>query len=206
MPKKKHAPFSTAASLADGKRLSLTFAGVGSRSTPQDVLHLMSNVARILTNRGALLRTGGSHGADDAFLKGVSDLTRAELYIPWSSFNGHYPHKTLTPFPRVYVPPVNDLDVDQVMDATHTWWRQQGAAALGLLRRNVYIITGPHGPNRGIDVDFVLCWTENGRIRGGTGHTIRVATHLGIPVYNLGHKSTLAEVQEWSEQADKEVP
>lgn len=33
---------------------------------------------------------------------------------------------------------------------------------------------------------FILCWTDGGRVTGGTGQALRMAPDLGIPVINLG--------------------
>ena len=37
----------------------------------------------------------------------------------------------------------------------------------------------------GYPADAVICWTERGRVSGGTGMTIRLARAHGIPVFNL---------------------
>ena len=34
-------------------------------------------------------------------------------------------------------------------------------------------------------VKFVVCWTSNGKDKGGTGLAIRLARHHGIRVFNL---------------------
>jgi hypothetical protein len=41
------------------------------------------------------------------------------------------------------------------------------------------------GKNLDTPVDFVVCWTKNGKDIGGTGAAIRCAWDHSIPVYNL---------------------
>ena len=40
-------------------------------------------------------------------------------------------------------------------------------------------------------VNFIVCWTPNGKVTGGTGQAIRMAASMGIKVYNLGNPNTL---------------
>jgi hypothetical protein len=37
-------------------------------------------------------------------------------------------------------------------------------------------------------VEFVICWTSNGKDSGGTGQAIRIAKAFDIPVFNLYNK------------------
>jgi hypothetical protein len=45
----------------------ITYAGIGARHTPPDVLALMHRIAGALAQRCWVLRTGGAPGADQAF-------------------------------------------------------------------------------------------------------------------------------------------
>ena len=45
----------------------------------------------------------------------------------------------------------------------------------------------------------MICWTENGRVQGGTGMAVRLAQHYRIPVLNL---ATL-EVREAMDRLDR---
>ena len=55
-------------------------------------------------------------------------------------------------------------------------------AAMKLMSRNAYQVLGESLRN---PVDFVICWTKDGKASGGTGQAIRIAQDNGIPVYNL---------------------
>ena len=65
-----------------------TYAGIGARSTPPEVLADMTRIARWLCRTGWHLNSGGAHGADRAFADGATPETRT-LYLPWPGYNGH---------------------------------------------------------------------------------------------------------------------
>ena len=48
--------------------------------------------------------------------------------------------------------------------------------------RNVAILIGADMRE---PVNAMVCWTENGRVQGGTGMAIRLAQHYRIPILNL---------------------
>lgn len=75
------------------------YAGVGARKTPQYILAFMTTVAKALTERGWVLRSGGADGADSAFEEGAlnaansqhpPELPDIEIYLPWPGFNRRY--------------------------------------------------------------------------------------------------------------------
>jgi hypothetical protein len=62
-----------------------SYAGIGSRQTPDHVLAAITAVAKVLAERGYILRSGGAEGADTAFEKGAGKAT--EIFLPWRGFN-----------------------------------------------------------------------------------------------------------------------
>jgi len=66
--------------------------------------------------------------------------------------------------------------------AHHDAWERCSPRVRKLHARNVAVIGGA-----GITepVSAVVCWTEDGRVEGGTGLAIRLAEAAGIPVFNL---------------------
>jgi predicted Rossmann-fold nucleotide-binding protein len=48
-----------------------TYAGIGSRETPQNILARMEQLGRRLAEQGLVLRTGNCRGADQAFAHGA---------------------------------------------------------------------------------------------------------------------------------------
>ena len=41
---------------------------------------------------------------------------------------------------------------------------------------------------------FVVCWTPNGELSGGTAQAMRVAMKLNIPIFNLGNREDLEKI------------
>lgn len=65
------------------------YTGIGSRSTPQNILRLFESLAVTLADEKNVLRSGGAEGADTAFEFGAFSCD-AEIYLPGKSFNGRY--------------------------------------------------------------------------------------------------------------------
>jgi hypothetical protein len=61
-----------------------TYAGIGSRRAPAEILTVMTALASQLAERGYTLRSGHAAGSDQAFERGAG--TRAEIYLPWPTF------------------------------------------------------------------------------------------------------------------------
>lgn len=148
-----------------------SYAGIGSRSTPQDILRLMTRAAIHLDDRGHVLRSGGASGADSAFEAGVSS-GRKEVFLPWRQFNGN--QSPLWPPSQAAV---------ELAAHFHPAWHRCSSAARSLHARNCHQILGV---NLDDPVKFVLCWTPGGDDVGGTSQALRIARHHDIYVCNLG--------------------
>lgn len=59
------------------------YAGIGSRETPKEFLDLFTRVAKYLSTKNCVLRSGGAKGSDKAFELGA---TKKEIYLPWRGF------------------------------------------------------------------------------------------------------------------------
>ena len=66
------------------------YTGVGSRSTPQDIMELMTQVATKLEALGYSLRSGAADGADTAFENGVINPLNKQIFIAWEGFSNRY--------------------------------------------------------------------------------------------------------------------
>ena len=144
------------------------YAGIGSRKTPSDVLKSMTVIAEILAQKGYILRSGGAVGADQAFEKGSG--TRNEIFLPKA-----------------------DLPIWTIAFTLHFHPRPDKLSEKGwmLMNRNALQILGIDGNT---PVDFVICWTKDGKASGGTGQAIRIANSLDIPVYNLYNNNEVSEL------------
>ena len=158
---------------------SPTYAGIGARSTPPEILADMTRIAQWLHRTGWHLNSGGASGADRAFADGASPDART-LFLPRPGYNDHSGPdcRTLTPGERK-----SALDHAARL---HPAWERCSRGVRALHARNAAIVLGP-GLNR--PVHAVICWTPRGEILGGTGMTMRMAERAGVPVLNLARYS-----------------
>lgn len=167
------------------KQAYKTYAGIGARNTPEEVLDEMQAVAEELEEAGFILRTGGALGADDAFLAGVKEDDMVELYLPWQNYNG---------FQSKYSRP-SSAAIEQAF-LHHPNWGACKESVRKLHARNSHIILGA---NCDSPTDFVLCYTPEGKAGGGTGQAIRLADAHLIQVfdYGLGIEYTNSQLMQW---------
>ena len=150
-----------------------SFAGIGSRQTPPEVLSLMEVIAlRLTTVYGYTLRSGGANGADSVFAAGAK---AKEIYLLWPGYNGLKQADGV-----VLVKPI--LEAYKIAQQFHPVWNRLSPGVQALHARNVHVLLGR---DLSLPVDFVVAWTPGGEEVGGTGHALRVARHYNIPVFNL---------------------
>lgn len=150
----------------------IRFAGVGARKTPGHVLDLMGETSARLAEMGWNLRTGEAIGADSAFREGSASTGRhGEIF-------------TIKDRPDI---PGSVHDIRPVhlrmLKSIHPKPEALGPVAIKLMARNGSQVFGTDFTEPS---DVVICWTEGGRGKGGTGQAIRLATSVGIPVIDLG--------------------
>ena len=155
------------------------YTGVGSRQTPSNILSAMTLLADWLERKGYILRSGGADGADSAFEKGVHNFFNKEIYLPWQGFNGN--NSTLYH---------SSLEAFNIARSIHPAWHKCSDGAKKLHARNVHQVLGR---NLNSKSDFVVCWTENGVLAGGTATAIRLAIEYHIPVFNFGNYDSIDE-------------
>lgn len=166
------------------------YAGIGSRSTPPYILHLMEDVAGRLADAGWMLRTGGADGADMAFMEGCNTC---HLMLPWPGFNhlsvirnGGYEYGT-----RYFYPSPHATDMSVQYHPTPDRLSRQAQLMMGRNALQVFGYIDDAGTFMQPFSKFVVCWTPDGaveetsRATGGTGHAIRLANAYSIPVFNL---------------------
>lgn len=145
---------------------------------------LAEMVADRLDEKGWTLRSGHAPGMDQAFETGAS--RNAEVYLPWPSFEKSEPLEANVIVDRPTTAAYN------IAARFHPAWDRASKGAQALHARNVHQVLGRDcdDPSR-----FLLCWTLNGEVRGGTGMTIRVAREYRVPVYNLSDPNILSRVE-----------
>jgi len=172
------------------KRNGMSYAGIGSRKTPKDIQKMMIQIGSMYASLGYVLHSGGAEGADTAFATGhgfIAPLNK-EIFLPWNNFNQKTIQEQTTTIGvsmeayaiarKYYIHPNKNKN-----------WNDLKSATKKLMARNAYQILGP---TLNKPVDFVVCWTEDGKELGGTSQAIRMANSLKIPVFNLGNKEHLA--------------
>jgi hypothetical protein len=158
----------------------LYYAGIGSRTSPKDVLKVMKKFGRIFAERGWVLRSGGAEGADSAFEEGC-DLAKGEkeIYLPWENFNKN----KSTLYLRSYEIPLEMSNrACEIASKYHPKWETLGPAARALHARNGFQILGK---DLITPVSLVLFWSPM-ITKGGTAQALRIAADHSIMMYNMG--------------------
>lgn len=156
----------------------MKYTGIGSRSTPYDILIIMTKIAQWLEKKGYILRSGGAKGADKAFENGVVNVNNKEIFYANDANN----------------------EARQIAKRYHPAWHRMSNYAKNLHGRNAFQILGN---NLNDPVDFVICWTPDGAEThnercyetGGTGTAISIANQNGIRVFNLANAGSIDELR-----------
>jgi hypothetical protein len=167
-----------------------TFTGIGSRTTPLEIIEQMKDVSVLCYDHGYWLNSGGADGADTAFEEGMDSVNgNSNIFLPWPGFNGHKDTKFTRAKPEAHT----------IAATIHPVWNSLTHPVKSLIARNIHQVLGWSLKD---PVDFVVCWTYDGcetqesyTIRtGGTGIAISLASSLGIPVFNLCNEGRLADL------------
>jgi len=153
------------------------YAGIGSRQTPPDARELIHEFALELNRQGYTLRSGGAEGAD-TFFEEVAVLK--EIFLPWKGFNKR-PRIREYSDRATYIQAPTDAAVELARDIIDRYNEREHGPRM-LLARNMHQVMGE---DLSTPVEFVICWTLDGKVAGGTAHAIRLARRNRIPVYNL---------------------
>jgi hypothetical protein len=81
----------------------------------------------------------------------------------------------------------------EIAKVFHPGWKFLKRGARALHARNCHQILGP---NLKDPVDFVICWTKDGKATGGTGQALRIAENYSIPIWNLQRADHLRTAKE----------
>lgn len=154
------------------------YTGIGSRETPSHICNEMRLIACLLFGRGYILRSGGADGADLAFEEGAAN--RKEIFLPWKGFNGSTS--------SLYN--INPLAFE-IASKYHPVWHQLKDSHKKMHARNVHQVLGL---NLNDPVDFVVCYTVDGKLSGGTATAMRIARDKDIPIFNLFYDKDLVEL------------
>ena len=156
------------------------YAGIGARICPDAVCSRFNKLGKWLEDKGYTLRSGGAEGADLAFEKEVKNK---EIYLPWKGFNN-------SPSPLFSIPD----RAYELAEKYHPRWHSLSPPAEKFMARNCQQVLGQ---NLDSPVEFIACWTPEGKVYGGTGQALRMALDLGIPIFNFGKEGADRELMEF---------
>lgn len=149
----------------------IKYAGIGSRQTPKNIIEIMRMIALELSKNNFLLRSGGAKGADQAFESGVINNNKEIFYANDATDESiNYIKTILSPSH------ISNLD----------------SYSLKLHARNSFQILGKELND---PVNFVICYTEDGKKKGGTRTAILIAEKNNIPIFNLGSENGLYDLK-----------
>lgn len=151
------------------------YSGIGSRTLPEKIEEQIFRASIFLAERNYVLRSGGADGSDTAFEVGCDSVAgKKEIYLPWENFN----HKKGIDSPKLET----YKKAQEIASKYHPSWTYLKPYAKKFHTRNVYQVLGKdlHTP-----VEFVVCYTQDGKASGGTGQAMRIAKKRGIPIFNL---------------------
>lgn len=139
----------------------MIYAGIGSRETPPEYLARMKIIGGYFALAGFTLRSGGATGADAAFEEAcIRANGKREIFEPFDTKPEWY----------------------EMAARFHPAWSRLSDYAKALHARNSAIVFGALLDTR---CDFIVCWTPNGEVTGGTGQAMRIANYYKIPIFNL---------------------
>lgn len=176
------------------------YTGVGSRSTPDNILSLMEDIAFKLSQDKWILRSGGAEGADTAFEIGaLNSFTEVvpEIYLPWNGFGGD--RKIID---GIYVPSEwnNWTRAMEIASKIHPAWDKLTRGPRALHARNTYQVMGKdlNTPSK-----FLICWakpTKSGEVSGGTRTAVVLAQQNNIPIFNLWYPEVVERFNKYLEE------
>lgn len=155
--------------------MNKSYAGVGSRKALTIAPYIeaeMTYIARQLELRKYMLRSGGAPGPDQWFERGVQNPDNKQIFLAKKGMFGND-----SPLYGVCNRAM------EIAEEIHPSWSSLSPLAKNLHARNVYQILGQ---NLDDPVEFVVCWTKDGKAVGGTRTAIMLAKRFDVPILNLG--------------------
>ena len=150
-----------------------SWTGIGARTTPQEILDLMTEIALYISEYDWTLRSGGADGADTAFEMGS---TNKEIYLPWQAFNNR--RSDLFLFGKNVNSGVAQSYAEKVWETRYNEgqvkvpWDSLKEITKKFMIRNIFQLFGQQMN----DISkLIFCWTQDGLASGGTGMAIRTA-------------------------------
>ena len=119
--------------------------------------------------------------------KGVTFLA-VTLFLPWRHYESRWVNAAIDNGANFQTLEKKDREAWNSVEKIHPAPHKLTRGGQALHARNFLIMQG---------VDFVICWTKDGKASGGTGQALRIAEERGIPVRNLQNPETRKKVETW---------
>lgn len=170
----------------------LAYTGVGSREVSDEEFDMMEAIAKWLSTRGYILRSGKALGSDSAFESGVNlagDLSKKEIYTPWDKFKGNDLEGETIPLGK---PSSVDFGISlKLIREVHPAAERLSQGAMKLHQRNCHQVLGK-SLSCPVPSKFLLaCGKEDkhGDVLGGTRTAWMLAKKYNIPCLNIRNKT-----------------
>lgn len=166
------------------------YTGIGSNSTPIDILSKMETLGSYFAVIGYTLRSGNTSQVDLSFERGcLRESGKKEIWLPRQVKN-KYHHRSVLCDPgkrHIELASIHSPEWDNLSDVN----KLTGAATVGKIL----------GRDSKHPVSFVLCWSADGCERvldiskktGNLGLAITLCESMNIPVFNLKNTNRLQE-------------
>lgn len=161
--------------------------GVGSRETPPNTLQLMGKIAKKFSAKGWTLRSGGAEGADQTFENSWNG--KMEIFLPWSGYEDKYHNPA-----KGYIVPKITEKHEELAASVHPAWGRCSQGAKKMHTRNTCQVLGEHLDS---PATILVCWTVDGKLKGGTATAMRIAMKYDIPIYNLAIEADIEKLREY---------
>lgn len=176
------------------------YTGIGSRSTPGNILWVMQLLGTSLAWQGFGLRSGGAVGADTCFEAGAQiGNGYYEIF-----YQRHYECKAAPEGKRPVLycdyAPLIASQARNIAKRLHPRWEFLNEGVRELMTRNVFQVLGVDLKNPS---QMVLCWTPNAKNVGGTSLALNLAREHNITIYNLAKQETLDGWIDWLKKQEK---
>lgn len=161
----------------------LPYTLVGSREIPPEIETKLFEIAAALAKKGYTIRSGGADGSDLAGENGARSVDGLlEIYVPWQGFNNN-------PSKLTWIKEAFDM-----ASTIHPVWDRLKLGAKQLHARNCHQVLGKDLKSPSL---FLVAYTENGDVKGGTATALTLAALNGIPIFNLGLPNGLDKFREF---------
>lgn len=158
-------------------------ACIGTREPATEMKQHLISIGGWLAWQGWTVASGNALGCDQLFAQGANKTnpSKVVLYLPWRTYETNAIHR----LNELHLADEAGPELIQLAEQAHPAWKQLSQGVRKLMIRNVQIV---HGSK------FVVALPSKKLGGGGTGHGIRVAGILGIPVYDLNDPAVLKKI------------